>query len=171
MADKLRALLGSRLDEIEKKKEMEDTAVFTGAELRKALTDLRYSALTVKGIADQISANRAKTPLPALTGSVTAAELEAALASFTRSGGPAPSGGVYIPYGSFSTARDLAEAVLKHAQDHREPAFKLGDVVRSASGQVYQRTQGGWLTFGSALTVADSVLVRPLTLIPRDRGV
>lgn len=166
LREKLYAQLLERTEQ--KEKTMASTETFTEQEIQQALTDLRYSVLNAQQIVTQMRRSR-KPQQPATTDAVTAAELEAALAAFTKNSGGVAGGGVYIPYGSFETAGELTASIFRHARDHRDPVFAPNDVVRSASGTVYQRTaDGGWLTFGSVLRIADNVPVRPLKLIPRD---
>ena len=59
-------------------------------------------------------------------------------------------------------------SIFENIKMHREPEWKVGDVVKSAGGNVWMRTYADrWLAPGLGGTYPDNHLTRPLTrLVP-----
>jgi hypothetical protein len=59
-----------------------------------------------------------------------------------------------------------ARRIYKDIVEHREPAWKVGDIVRSATNTVFTRLSGGaWMNQATQLAVKDEYPQRPLTKI------
>jgi len=168
-----RAILSRKLSErlnALKKEEKEMTDTFTRQELADAIENIRSqnTLITDTAIVNRILAARSlkaivKATLPT---EITATELRVALDSILRKSSVTSPPNVFLPALVYQTADDVADAVLKHAKDSREPEYKTGDVVRDGRGQFYRNVSPDtWQQFGTVSHVKTSVLGRPLTLV------
>ena len=55
-----------------------------------------------------------------------------------------------------------ADVFLKDISEHREPVYPQGSIWRDRVGLIYCRDGRNWLRFGTQVTFADNVPLRPL---------
>jgi hypothetical protein len=72
---------------------------------------------------------------------------------------------------STSAAEGIADRIMKHAADRREPEYSPHTEVRDARGIAYKRTSGGnWLSFGTSHVFDHDYPQRPLEVISDHNG-